>query len=98
MIPWGKPVAVEQLAAELRVAGITGKMSTEGYLRHPRSPQEGEHGLTPAEQQTFTAVVAAHRPMPVVSRWQQHHDRIDTYGLPELRGLLREMLAERLIP
>ena len=29
-------------------------------------------------------------------KWQQHFDHIDTYGLPQLRDLLKEMLAERL--
>lgn len=42
------------------------------------------------------AIKAARGKQRSPSRWQQHHDHIDTYSLPEIRALLKEMLAERL--
>ncbi len=93
MIPWGKRVNIPKIAEELRAVGITGRMNEEGYLAHP-------HGrdLTPQERQALQAVVAAHDPTPPPDKWKQHHDRIDTYGLPEVKALLRELLRERLPP
>lgn len=96
MIPWGKSVNLEKIARELAAGGITGRMNDQGFMRHPRSQHEDDHGLTPQEQAALAKVVTDHDPAPVKSPWQRHLEKIDTYTLPEIRSLLREMLEERL--
>lgn len=71
MIRWGKNVNIETIAEELREVGITGRMDADGYLRHPRSADPADHGLTVEEQQTLAQVIAAHDPTPRPNKQQQ---------------------------
>lgn len=78
MIPWGKIVNVEKISEELRDVGITGKLDDTGFIRHPRSESDDQHGLTSVEQQDLAQVVLAHDPTPKPTKsqlflieWQQ---------------------------
>jgi len=78
---------------------LDGELKAAGLLIHGCDSDGGISWVsppTPDQEAIARQILAAHDPTPRPSRWQQHHDRLDSYGLPELRALLKEMLAERL--